>query len=83
MQVKWRRLTVIPRTFGSHLLCDACSAEGKNVVEYSCYILEASSQQNESELDTNDYSKFRIPIVFVSLSIVIYLSVSKKKTDGS
>ena len=29
-------------------------------------------------MDKGDYSKFRIPIVFFSLCIVIYLSISRK-----
>ena len=36
----------------------------------------------ENRLDKNDYSKLRVPIVFVSLCIVIYLSVVRKRSQG-
>ena len=43
-------ITIVSKSFGSHIVCDILSDPSKEVTEYSCYILEATLKHIEEML---------------------------------
>ena len=71
-------MTISSHTQNSEYICIFCG------LAYECYLLTSkgssrSSASAISKLDYTDYSKFRVPLILMSLVIVVFISISRGK----